>query len=243
MYIKHIFLVLTLYLIYFLFSYNVFDGWYYSSIGSIAILTIGSYIWGTNFLNTLGLLNVRLLLFSFLIFFPATSFANFLGSYLAKTNTIEIISKTQLFKAYFHNFFYTFNEEVLLGAIPIYWLQKHLKLHPINATFLLAFYFATFHVIFYLSSDISLHEITFISIFTSGLVRNMMIIQQKSILGSWMIHFVWANFLWGNSHFLQESELTEIQAFEVYLGNYIFLILNTILFFIFFYIYQFKKHL
>jgi hypothetical protein len=229
-----------------LFSYNIFNGWYYSCVGSIAILIIGLYAWRTDLLNILGLLKGRLLFFSFLIFFPATSFTNFLGLYLAKANNIEIISKTQLFEVYFHNFFYTLNEEILLGAMPIYWIQKHLKLRSINAIFLLSFYFATFHVIFYffaLFSNSSIHVVTFISLFVSGLLRNMIIIQQKSILGSWMIHFVWANFLWGNLHYFDNSELSEIQIFGVYLGNYVFLILNTILFFVFFYIYQFRKRL
>ncbi len=142
--------------------------------------------------------------------------------YIGSINSVEI--QLTNFKNYFHDIFYTLNEEIILGAIPLFILTKRTNIHPLLISSLLAIAFAAFHFIFYkwifLESGL-LYPNTLITLSLVGFIRNNLILTFGHIGYSWAIHFGWVASMFGSHHFFRETgvRLTEPERFNMYLGS------------------------
>lgn len=218
---------------YLAFSYYYFNGWWYSSIGTILILLFSFLIWRKDFLKIVGL---KLSLKEFFIT-VALAIVSILGSlFLIKHigSKHNIIIQFTSFRSYYHDIFYILNEEIVLGSIPIYLLISRLKIRSLYVSIGLALIFTLVHFVFYkwIFLERGIIEIqTLFTLFLVGIVRNNLIIVYKNIGYSWALHFGWMVILFGCLPEWTESAkvVTEPDRFNLFLGSYEMLIISIFL--------------
>jgi hypothetical protein len=212
-----------LFMSYLLFSYYVLGGWWNSSVGTLLILGFSFLIKKNKFPEFTGIklspknLIISLCLAAFLVFL-----FHYILKSIAKQNNAGLIFTN--WKNYYHDFFYTLNEEIVLGAIAINICFNKFKLKPITISLVLALLFSIIHYIFYrwifLEKGILLIP-TLLTLFFIGILRNNLIIITKHIGFSWALHFSWMAIMFGSYHFYRSTNiaLTEYQRFNLYLGS------------------------
>ena len=218
---------------YFLFSYYVFDGWWYSSIGSVLIIIFSYLIWGRNFKNVTGLgITLRILAKAIILAALIIIFSIIIIKHTASKNGVCI--QYTGFVNYYHDIFYILNEEIVLGGIAIYLLREKCKLGRFTTSVALAMAFSLIHYIFYrwifLESGIIKAE-TLLVLFLVGYIRNNLIIKYKHIAYSWALHFGWMVIMFGSCPcWINSGErLAEYECFNMFLGSDLMLILAGIL--------------
>ena len=227
--------VLTILLLssYLVFTYYVFKGWWYSSVGTIVILFFSYLIWGNRFIDVTGLRlkkNTILITFVLAAVFVVCSYLiiKYIGSRYGVT-----VSYTG-FVNYYHDVFYILNEEIILGGIAIYILLNKYNLSPLVASAGLALAFSLIHYVFYrwifLETGIIKVE-TLIVLFLVGFVRNNLIIIFRHIGYSWALHFGWMAVMFGSSPYYAGTGmgLPEPEKFNMFLGSHEMLIISGIL--------------
>ena len=176
---KNIILFTLLVTSYGLFTYNFFNGWWYSSIGSLLIIIICYLVWGGEFLKYTGLkLNLKSIFKSVGLAGIITIAAFSIIKYIASKNHV-IIEMTN-WKSYYHDIFYILNEEIVIGALLLLPPVLKRKIPPLIASLGLAMFFALIHFIFYkwVMRDRGILELTtLITLFCVGFIRNNFIIQ------------------------------------------------------------------
>ena len=224
------FLLLTVYMV---FTYSVFNGWWYSSVGTILIIFFSYLIWREKFLFVTGLkLSVKTLLLSILLGVIITFFAVIIIRYIGSKNGVNI--QFSSFGSYYHDIFYVLNEEIILGGIAIYLLISKYKLPSLLASVLLALAFSVIHYVFYrwvfLDTGI-IKPLTLIVLFLVGFVRNNLIIVYRHIGFSWALHFGWVAVMLGSYPYRSESleGLSEPEKFNMFLGSREMLIIAAVL--------------
>ena len=227
--------VLTILLLssYLVFTYYVFKGWWYSSVGTIVILFFSYMIWGNRFIDVTGLRlkkNTILITFVLAALFVVCSYIiiKYIGYRYGVT-----VSYTG-FVNYYHDIFYILNEEIILGGIAIYILLNKYNLSPLVASAGLALAFSLIHFVFYrwifLETGIIKVE-TLIVLFLVGFVRNNLIIIFRHIGYSWALHFGWMAVMFGSSPRYEGTGMgmTEPEKFNMFLGSHEMLIISGIL--------------
>lgn len=208
---------------YFIFSYNYFNGWWYSSIGSVLIIFFSFLIWKTEFLKAAGL-NIGLKTVTGIVIFTLITHisSQALMEYVSLRSSIEVLSVDGWSHIY-HIAFYTLNEEIVLGSTVLYILIR-LKIHPLVSSVLLAFCFSLLHFAVYkwiFSERGVLLPTALITLFFAGVLRNNLIIHTGHIGYSWSLHFGWVSVMFGK--FLQYkgewTEISEPSRFNVFLGS------------------------
>lgn len=135
---------------------------------------------------------------------------------------------------YYHDIFYILNEEIVIGAIILFWLVDKRKIRPIIAISGLSVFFAFIHFVFYrwIFLDKGVIGIaTLITLFLVGFVRNSLIIITGHIGYSWAFHFGWMSVMFGTLHVHSDTDLrfTELERFNTYLGSVEMLVISFLL--------------
>jgi len=218
---------------YLLFSYYFFNGWWYSSIGSLLIVGLSYFIWGKDFLAQTGLsFKLSTALKALVLTAAVTVSAYLLMKYIADRN--KIVIEYTSWQAYYHNIFYILNEELVLGAILLFSLVKKLKIKPFAACLLLAVFFSLIHFVFYrwIFLERGLISITTLaSLFLVGFIRNSLILLSGHIAYSWALHFGWMIIMFGSMHSYTGTDMavSEPDRFNLYLGSTEMLLLSGLL--------------
>ncbi|MDX1284622.1 MAG: hypothetical protein R3182_06410 [Draconibacterium sp.] len=152
---------------------------------------------------------------------------------IAGDHQIQIIPGN--FKNFTHTFFYTLNEEIVVGALLLKGIKSMAKKTPdwvISLGAALVFsliHFVFFKWIFINSGNLSI--ITLSSLFFAGIIRNNLILKTGHIGYSWAFHFGWIYIMLGSSHLDRASEifLNDFERFGIYLGDYRTLIVCLVL--------------
>ncbi|MBN1183951.1 MAG: hypothetical protein JXB49_16785 [Bacteroidales bacterium] len=198
--------------------------WRLSSLGTMGIAGFGYLAYKKDFQTALGLkMNWKSILLSFILLAVFVFGTYYLMKYIG--NSKGIILYPGNYKNYYHIFFYTLNEEIVLGGILIYILKVKWKIRPIPITFSLALFFASLHYIFYRWVFIfhtNLHIFTLITLFFVGVLRYLFILKTNHIGYAWALHFGWMVLMFGGNHlYISTNErLNEPQLFNIYLGSY-----------------------
>lgn len=218
---------------YLLFSYYALGGWWNSAVGFLLILFFAWLIWKKDFPVRTGLgINLRQAILSIFTAIIIISFSYLLIHHIADGNNIEL--KTGKWKDYFHEIFYILNEEIVLGAIILFWLTRTRKIIPVVSCAILAVFFSIIHFIFYrwIFDDSGIIGIvTLATLFLIGFLRNSLILLSGHIGYSWALHFGWMSVMFGTLHYLPVSgeRLNEPDRFNLYLGSPGMLIITALL--------------
>ena len=208
---------------YLLFSYYFFNGWWYSAIGSALILFFSYLIWGKQFRRVTGTKIShttfhKIVLLAFVVVIGSILLIQHIGNrHMAAIMFANC-------RNYFHDLFYILNEEIVVGAIPLYLLIRKWKLNSFVATAGLAFLFAVAHFIFYRWIFLqrgTLELTTLTTLFLVGFVRNCLIVINGHIGYSWALHFGWMMVMFGNRLYHVETNisLSEPERFNMFLGS------------------------
>lgn len=221
---KSALLILILIGSYFIFSYNYFNGWWYSSIGSVLIVLISFFIFKSEFLRAAGLkIGLKtvtgILIFTLIIYISSLA----LVEYASERNSIEVLS-IEGWSHIYHTAFYTLNEEIMLGSAVLYILIDRLKIQPLVSSVLLAFCFSLLHFAVYkwiFSQKGVLLPTALMTLFFAGILRNNLIIHTGHIGYSWALHFGWVSVMFGKSlqYKGEWTEISEPERLNVFLGS------------------------
>lgn len=216
-----------------LFSYYALGGWWNSAAGFLLILFFSWLIWKSDFRTRTGLrINPRQAIRSFIAAILILALSYLLIHHLAVRNDITL--KPGEWKDYFHDVFYVLNEEIVLGAIILFWLTSTRNLKPVLSCALLAVFFAIIHYVFYkwIFNDRGIIGIvTLLTLFLIGFLRNSLIILSGHIGYSWALHLGWIAVMFGSMHYYTDSgdRLSEPARFNLYLGSTEMLVLAALL--------------
>jgi hypothetical protein len=218
---------------YLLLSYIPPFGWWYSSFGTILIILFSYFIWDKDFLKHIGLqLDLKTFTGSLILAAFVILCALMIMKYIAARDNVQI--RFTNWRAYYHDIFYIFNEEIVIGAILLFALVDKRKIHPIIASVGLAVFFALIHFVFYrwiftARGIIGISTLT--TLFFIGFVRNSLILQTRHIGYSWALHFGWMAVMFGSWHVDLDTNmgLTEPVRFNAYLGSVEMLIISGVL--------------
>jgi hypothetical protein len=219
-------------LIYLLFTYSYFNGWWNSSVGSILIIFLSYLIWEKDFLKQTGLhLNLQTFVKSIVLAVLITTCALLIMKYIGNKSNIRIAYYN--WRDYYHVIFYVLNEEIVIGAILLFALVRRWKIRPLMACLGLALFFSLIHFVFYkwIFLDPGMIGLsTMITLFFVGFVRNSLIIQTGHIGYSWALHAGWMAVMFGCSHTYLNGNMppTEAEMFNLYLGSTEMLIISLI---------------
>jgi hypothetical protein len=142
--------------------------------------------------------------------------------YIAGTQHITV--QISNWKYYVHDIFYVLNEEIVLGAILLYWMVNRVGFRPFISAIVLSIIFSLLHFMFYKWIFLdrgTLQLKTLTSLFLIGYIRNSLILLTGNIGYSWALHFGWMAVMFGSHHFYADSGevLYELQRFDIYLGS------------------------
>lgn len=216
-----------------LLSYYFLGGWWISSIGSVLIILFSYLIWRSDFLKVIGLtIDFKIVAKSLILAGIVTICSLLLMKHTAHKQ--NVIIQFRDWRDYYHDIFYIINEEIVLGAIILYFLVNRRKLKPIIASAVLAIGFSLIHFIFYkwIFNDKGIIAITtLITLFLIGFVRNNLILHTGHIGYSWALHFGWMVIMFGSLHIYSDSmnPLSEPERFNTYLGSIEMLTVSLIL--------------
>ena len=218
---------------YFLFTYYVFNGWWYSSIGTLLIVFFSYLIWREKFLEITGLrISLRTVFKILAMALIIICCSILIIRYIGLKNGVNI--QYSGLRNYYHDIFYVLNEEIILGGIAVYLLIIRYKLPPLAASTILALAFSLVHFVFYrwvfLETGIIKAE-TLAVLFMVGFVRNNLIIKYRHIGYSWALHFGWMVIMFGSNPYRVDTGagLTQPDNFNMFLGSHEMLILSAIL--------------
>ncbi len=217
---------------YLLFSYYALGGWWNSAVGSVLIVFFAWLLWGKQFPERTGLkISFSVILMSIVLTLLIIILSSLVIHNIAVKNNINI--RAGEWKDYFHEVFYIFNEEVVLGAIILFYLAGSRKINPVLSCILLAAFFSLIHFIFYkwiFDARGTIGLITLTTLFMIGFLRNSLILLTGHIGYSWALHFGWMSVMFGATHsYISSGELlSESFKFNIYLGSYGMLIISII---------------
>ncbi|MEN8115502.1 MAG: hypothetical protein ABFS16_00885 [Bacteroidota bacterium] len=222
---KKVNLVGLIILVHLIFSYYYIPKFWSAAVGFVLILLLSYLAWENRFIFWTGFQLKPIEIF-FSIFLAALFLkgALYLIKNIATQN--EILFQPGNYKDLIHTFFYTLNEEIILGALLLKGIQhkwKKLAVWKISMGVALIFsiiHFVFFKWIFLNTGDLSV--ITILSLLATGILRNNIILKTGHIGYSWAIHFGWIFPMLGCSHLklTGKNYLTDFERFNLYLGDY-----------------------
>ena len=218
---------------YLLFSYYYFDGWWYSSVGTILVLFFSYLNWGKKFRSIAGVAmrlmeGIQSVAFSILVVILTIVLIKYIGrEYVTGIGVSSVWN-------YYHDVFYILNEEIILGAIPLYLLIKRHRVKTLPASGMLALAFALFHFVFYkwiFLQTGTLELTTLVTLFMVAFIRNNLIISSGHIGYSWGLHFGWMAVMFGSNIMTtpDKGQLLEFEKFNYFLGSFEMLTISSII--------------
>ena len=219
---------------YLLFSYYYFKGWWYSGIGTLLIAFFAYMLWRRDFLFKIGLkMNAIVIIFSVSLALLMSTAGYGLMKSVASKN--EVMIQYSDYRNYIHDFFYTLNEEIILGAVLLGLTRQIIKkMPPAAISIIVAILFAIFHYLFYrwvfIESGI-LSSLTLLTLVLVGILRNNLILTTGHVGFSWAVHVSWMAVMFGTYHYYIDSleSLPEFERFNLYLGSPLLSIIITAL--------------
>ena len=218
-------------------------GWWISAVGTILIILFSYLSWPIDYRKRLGIpTNVIQYSISFFLLLPLV-----IGSYYLM-NQIKIQNNLGFGIGYIQNFahifFYTLNEEFILGGLLLLSLKnRYAKLNPIFISIGVAIFFSIMHYIFYRWVFLGVAQgilsvFTLISLLLIGMIRNNLILKTGHIGFSWALHFSWMAIMFGCAFYNPVTDilqLPESERFNLFFGNeitilivFIFAVITTI---------------
>jgi hypothetical protein len=201
-------------------------GWWISMLGTLFIIFFGRKAWSKNYLQRLGIPQKTLHYFIsivLLIVFTLLTYALIITIVNERNYGFTTAS---IYKA-IHIFFYTLNEEIVLGALLLFSLSnKYNKANPIFISITIAFIFAIMHYIFYRwifpgEAQGILSFFTITTLFVVGVLRNNLILKFGHIGYSWAVHYSWMLIMFGCAIYYKTNNilLSETERFNIFIGN------------------------
>lgn len=199
-------------------------GRWLSLTGTILIILFSYLAWSDKFKQLLGIpVKVKqYFIITCLLALLLTS-TNFLIDFIASQNGINITKRFYL--GVDHIFFYTLNEELILGALLLFSLRNKFKdLNPIYISVLTAAAFSIPHYIMYMWI-FEIHEalslLTLVSLFFIGVLRNNLILKTGHIGYSWVLHYSWIKIMLGFTYYNSATDhfFSEVDTFNQFIGN------------------------
>ena len=218
---------------YLIFSYNYFGYWWNAACGTALVLLFGHRIWGRRTLDVTGL-DIRrstLVKSGFLTLLVILISWQMMRVIAAGEGVgIHIPS----WRSAVHSAFYVMNEEIVLGAILLYFMTRECHIRPFAAAVYLAVFFSLIHYVFYrwVFDERGIIEIsTLLSLFLVGIFRNTLILVSGHIAYSWAFHFGWMLMMFGCEHRaeIDGASLAEYTRFNLYLGSWQMLAISLVL--------------
>jgi len=201
-------------------------GWWIAMTGTGLIILFSYIAWPLDFKARLGIpIKAKQYVIStvLLIIFFAASY--FLMDYIRTQHHLDFgIGSLPNF---IHIFFYTLNEELILGGFILLFLQKkYYRTNPVFISISIAVVFSVMHYIFYrwvfqeAAQGILSHS-TLISLMLVGIIRNNLILQTAHIGYSWALHFSWMAIMFGGSFYYPSGliQLSQVERFNLFIGN------------------------
>lgn len=217
-------------------NYLAVLGWWISAIGTILIILFSYLSWQTKFREILGFpLKISQYFSSFLLLIPLIFGSYYLMNYIRIQNNLGFgIGYIQNF---IHIFFYTLNEEFILGGLLLLSIKKKfVKLNPIFISISVAVFFSIIHFVFYKwvfqgQAQGILTILTLISLFLIGMIRNNLILRTGHIGYSWALHFSWMAIMFGCAFYnpLNGIQLSESERFNFFIGDKVTALIVAIL--------------
>ena len=218
---------------YLLLSYNALGGWWNSSMGTLLILLFSYAIWHKDFAANIGLVtDLKTIIISLALAVVVIVCSFLVMMHIASGYGVTI--QLPGWKDYYHDIFYTLNEEIVLGAIILFWLTRRKKVRPLWASAGLAVAFALIHFVFYrwIFLDRGIIRIpALVTLFMVGFLRNSLILATGHIGYSWAIHFGWIAVMFGSAHLnLTTGTIpSEYEKFNMYLGSPLMIVCSSLL--------------
>lgn len=218
---------------YLLFSYYAFGWWWNSSLGTLLILFFSYLLWKKDFLRQTGFSLDLITIIKTVVLAVLTIIGSFfIMKHIA--GRINIVIRFSEWRNYYHDVFYTLNEEIVLGAILLFFITVRWKIHPFIASVIIAIIFSLIHYVFYrwIFLDRGIIGITTLTIlFFIGFIRNSLILLTGHIGYSWALHFGWIAVMFGSNHINRVTEEIpgELNKFNTYLGSTGMLIISLTL--------------
>ena len=201
-------------------------GWWISMVGTGLILLFGYFAWPKNYRERLGIpTNARQYFFTFILLILFL-----LGSYYL-INLIRIQKnlgfKMGLIHNFAHIFFYTLNEELVLGGILLVSLKiRYVKVKPLVISIGVALIFSILHYIFYRwnfqgSTRGILTNWALVSLLMVGIIRNNLILKTGHVGYSWALHFSWMAVMLGCIFYFPGGthKLSQTARFNLFIGH------------------------
>jgi hypothetical protein len=214
-------------------SYDYYGGWWLSGAGLLLILLLGLLAWKKEFISMSGL-NIpfreipKILLTAAGI--TALSFAclYWMGSEAGITMSLNCA------KSYIHNVFYILNEEIILGALVLYFLNKKIGIPPLLSSLILAIVVAFAHWIlykWYFRDKGFLAITTLLTLFLVAFFKNNLILRFSHIGYAWAFHLGWMAVMFGTIHYYNSDwrMVTDLEKFNLYLGSNFMLVFSFLL--------------
>jgi hypothetical protein len=212
---------LGLIIAYVLFSYGA--RWWQPALGTVLIVCMARALWGTQSVARIGLKLSRHELFPTGLWLGIVILASWwMVTTIAMGHGVAVFPGT--WKDYFHGFFYTLNEEMVLGALLVLTCIERWRLPMGAISGLLALAFALVHFVFFkwlFCNNGLIQPDTLAALFFVGTLRNNLIIRFRHIGYAWALHFGWIAIMLDSPQIaVKTSEwLTEIERFNLYLGS------------------------
>jgi hypothetical protein len=214
-------------------SYDFYGAWWYSALGFILVLFFGYLTWGRAFFYVGGLKIPRNRIMRTVLMALAVTGIS-LGSILLIASANHVVLRAGSFQSYVHDVFYILNEEIIIGALMLYFLTSRFRFKPLAASVGLALFVAVAHFVFYKWDfrdkgylDIS----TLATLFLTAVLKNNLIICYRHIGYAWAIHFGWMVVMFGSEHYRMPGNvrMTDLDKFNLYLGSPAILIASLLL--------------
>jgi hypothetical protein len=216
---------------YVMFSYG--GRWWQPAWGTGLIICVARGLWGPQSVARIGLdISRRGLLATGLCLGIVTLGSWWMVTTIAMGHGVAVFPGT--WKGYFHGFFYTLNEEMVLGALLVLTCIERWRLPRVAISGLLALAFALVHFVFFkwlfFNQGVTQPD-TLATLFFVGILRNNLIITFRHIGYAWALHFGWIAIMLDSPQIaVKTSEwLTEIERFNLYLGSAEMLTLSGVL--------------
>jgi len=232
--IKKVHLVSLIVIVHLVFSYYYIPKYWSAFAGFVLILALSYLTWKNKFVFWIGFrINHRQILISVLVLIVFYAGSVFLIHTIAKAHNIVVIKGNYM--DLIHTFFYTLNEEIIMGALLLKGIKYRWKeIENWKISVGVAFVFSLVHYLFFkwifLNSG-SLNVFILFSLFCVGILRNNLILKTGHLGYSWAIHFAWVLPMLGHLHLQTNNKyyLTDLERFDLYLGDYRTAIITSLL--------------
>jgi|GEM_PF-2134622 len=137
------------------------------------------------------------------------------------------LSKLYLLNFHLYHFFQTFNDEIVIGAIALFTIEKMFpKVNGLVISVLVALVFSLMHGLYFFLTPLQrgfLALPVLLSLFFAGFIRNYLIVATRRIYLSWILHFSWNALLFSGYFysFAQDKFIaSEVERLNIVMGDW-----------------------